>query len=353
MPWFAAAIFLGVLIQHLNLDMVAKRGFNRHGPLGVILAAAVGALSPFCSFTVIPLISRLLRVGVPLSVIMAFWIASPVMDPEIFALSAAALGVDVAVARLLGAIVLSVGAGLIVLSIERRGGFRTVLRPSIEADVMPPSQTPPSQTATAAMGSRSTDSAADAARVVPIGSHETNTESMGPAPTCPQGGSASTGDDSPCPWSDDDGRPWQEILRDNARAIDWPRLGRDMLRDLRMMGKWLVLAIIAQGVIVRYVPQDWVTSALGTGDWWAIPLAAGVGVPLYLNGVGAIPITQGLLSQGMMPGAAVTFLLAGAMTTVPAMVAVRAVVRWNAFAFYAGAGLVGSMAIGAVAQLWL
>lgn len=119
------------------------------------------------------------------------------------------------------------------------------------------------------------------------------------------------------------------------------------------MGKWLLLAIVAQGVIVRYLPQDWVTASLGTGDWWAIPLAGVVGVPLYLNGVGAIPITQGLLSQGMMPGAAVTFLLAGAITTVPAMVAVRAVARWSTFAFYVGVGFLGSILVGALAQLWL
>ncbi|MGL4176364.1 MAG: permease, partial [Dermatophilaceae bacterium] len=119
------------------------------------------------------------------------------------------------------------------------------------------------------------------------------------------------------------------------------------------LGKWLLLAVVLQAAIVRYVPQDWVISALGTADWWSVPAAALVGVPLYLNGVGAIPITEGLLTQGMLPGAAVTFLLAGAITTVPAMVAVRSVVRWGTFGFYVGVGFVGSIVIGLLAQPWL
>ncbi|GGL32446.1 permease [Phycicoccus endophyticus] len=299
LPWFLVAIVLGVLVQHLDLDVLAKRALSRHGVLGVVLSAAVGALSPFCSFTVIPLVARLLRAGVPLSVIMAFWVASPAMDPEIFALSAAALGTDVATARLLGAVALSVGAGFLVLVAERRGRLRDVLV-------------------------RSSEGAA-----------------TGRPPLTPGTGCAASSAAPP-----DDARPWPVVLRTNARAIDGGRFARDVVRDLTGLGRWLLLAVLAQAVIVRHVPQEWVTSSLGTTAWWAVPLAALVGVPLYLNGVGAIPVAAGLLSHGMTAGAAVTFLLAGAVTTVPAMVAVRAVVRWRAFAVYLGVGLVGSTLVG-------
>jgi uncharacterized protein len=334
-PWFLAAVVLAVLVQHLDLDLLATRAFTRHGVLGVVLSAAVGALSPFCSFTVIPLVTRLLRSGVPLSVIMAFWIASPAMDPEIFALSAAALGTDVAVARLAGAIVLSVGAGMLALLVERRGGFREVLRPAAAGT----SSKETARTPVPAYGGAVATAGAPAA--VP-----------GP-PSAEDGARRSASAPEPSPWADDDGRAWHRVVRDHARAIGWRRFVRDVLRDLRVLGGWLVLAIVAQGVIVRYVPPEWVTAGLGTGDWWAVPLAGAVGVPLYLNGVGAIPVTEGLLAQGMMPGAAVTFLIAGAITTVPAMVAVRAVARRGTFAFYLGVGFVGSVLVGAVSQLWL
>ncbi|MBM6405937.1 permease [Phycicoccus sp. CSK15P-2] len=349
LPWFLVAIVLGVLIQHLDLDMLAKRALSRHGVLGVLLSAAVGALSPFCSFTVIPLISRLLRAGVPLSVIMAFWIASPAMDPEIFALSAAALGPDVATARLVGAIVLSVGSALVVLAVERRGGFRDVLvreRPSRTAEPAP-DRVAASVAVTVPQGGPATPVAPVAGPAPASGPVADEVSGAACSATC-------GGDTAESPWDDDDdGCAWQEVVRANARTIDWRRFARDVGRDLTGLGRWLLLAVVAQGVIVRYVPQEWVTTAIGSSDWWAVPLAALVGVPLYLNGVGAIPITQGLLTQGMMPGAAVTFLLAGAITTVPAMVAVRSVVRWRVFAYYVGVGLVGSILIGVAAQPWL
>ena len=62
----------------------------------IIAAAAFGALSPFCSCGVIPLIAALLTMGVPLAAVMAFWLASPVIDPSMFALTSGVLGSDFA-----------------------------------------------------------------------------------------------------------------------------------------------------------------------------------------------------------------------------------------------------------------
>jgi uncharacterized membrane protein YraQ (UPF0718 family) len=335
-PWFLLAIVLGVAVQHLNLDMLARRAFTRHGVLGVLMTTAVGALSPFCSFTVVPLIRRLLRGGVPLSAVMAFWVASPAMDPEIFALSAAYLGIDIAWARLIGAFILSIGAGLIVLIIERRGGFRDVLRHSNEPVRARMAVTVPATVPTSGSAGGASD--------------EPSGGSAGTDADCGSG-SCDSGDADPMMF--DDGRPWSTVIKDNARHISWRRFGKDVWRDVLSMGKWLLLAIVLQAVIVRYVPQDWVSAVLGHDDWLAVPIAALVGVPLYLNGVGAIPITAGLLTQGMLPAAAVTFLLAGATTTIPAMVAVRAVVTWRTIAFYLGVALIGSMVVGFVVAPFL
>jgi uncharacterized protein len=61
---------------------------------------------------------------------------------------------------------------------------------------------------------------------------------------------------------------------------------------------------------------------LGEDSAFAVPLAALVGIPLYLNELGALPIVAGLLDQGMQPGAAIAFLIAGGVTSIPAMAAV-------------------------------
>ena len=80
------------------------------------------------------------------------------------------------------------------------------------------------------------------------------------------------------------------------------------------------------------------------------PLATLVGIPVYTSGVGAIPIVKGLLSSGMSPGAALAFLVAGPVTTIPAMTAVFALVKRQTFAIYLCVGIGGALIAGYVFQ---
>ncbi|MGB0751750.1 MAG: permease, partial [Gammaproteobacteria bacterium] len=72
-------------------DALIAGAFTGNMPRMIIAAALMGALSPFCSCGVIPLIAALLSMGVPLAPVMAFWLASPLMDPSMFLLTAGTL----------------------------------------------------------------------------------------------------------------------------------------------------------------------------------------------------------------------------------------------------------------------
>ena len=111
--YFLISIFLAVLINNLNLSSAIRRAFDNRIGIAILAATAVGAFSPFCSCTVIPVIAGLLASGVPLAPIMSFWIASPTMDPEIFALTAGVLGMPLAIVRLGATLLLSLGAGFL------------------------------------------------------------------------------------------------------------------------------------------------------------------------------------------------------------------------------------------------
>lgn len=121
-------------------------------------------------------------------------------------------------------------------------------------------------------------------------------------------------------------------------------------RPALFLGKWLLVAYFLEALIVHYVPPAWIVALLGEGKSFAIPLATAVGIPLYVSGVAALPMVQGLLSSGMAPGAALAFLIAGPVTTVPAMVAVWGLVRWPTFVIYLLAGVIGSLAAGYIFQ---
>ena len=121
-------------------------------------------------------------------------------------------------------------------------------------------------------------------------------------------------------------------------------------RAALFFGKWLAVAFFLEALIVHYVNPAWIVALFGAGQSFAIPLATAVGIPLYVSGVAAMPMVQGLLSSGMAPGAALAFLIAGPVTTVPAMVAVWALVRWPTFVIYLLAGVIGSLAAGYIFQ---
>jgi uncharacterized membrane protein YraQ (UPF0718 family) len=121
LPVFLLSVSLGVLVRALKLDGAIRRAFDARVGVAIVLATAVGAFSPFCSCTVVPLVAGLLVAGVPLAPVMSFWIASPTMDPEVFALSVGMIGWPLAVARLLATLALSLGAGYLTLALVRSG----------------------------------------------------------------------------------------------------------------------------------------------------------------------------------------------------------------------------------------
>jgi uncharacterized membrane protein YraQ (UPF0718 family) len=116
------------------------------------------------------------------------------------------------------------------------------------------------------------------------------------------------------------------------------------------LGKWLLIAFILESLIVHYVDSKWISSVLGSNQFFSIPLATAIGIPVYTSGVGAIPIVKGLLSNGMSHGAALAFLVAGPVTTIPAMTAVFALVKRQTFAIYLCVGIGGSLIAGYLYQ---
>jgi hypothetical protein len=113
-----------------------------------------------------------------------------------------------------------------------------------------------------------------------------------------------------------------------------------------MMVKFMALAFLLEALIVLYVPSAWIVTWLGGQNSWAIISAALIGVPVYTTELAALPLIGGLLTQGMDPGAALAFLIAGPTTTLPAMAAVWGLVSRRVFALYVGFSLFGAILMG-------
>ncbi|MEM8805575.1 MAG: permease, partial [Cyanobacteria bacterium P01_G01_bin.38] len=112
------------------------------------------------------------------------------------------------------------------------------------------------------------------------------------------------------------------------------------------LGKWLALAFVLESLMLAYVPDGWIGAIAGQDHLLSIVGASLVGIPAYLNGYAALPLVDGLLAQGMNPGAGMAFLLAGGATSIPAMIAVFALARRPVFLAYLGFAFVGSVTAG-------
>ena len=101
--------------------------------------------------------------------------------------------------------------------------------------------------------------------------------------------------------------------------------------------KWVIAGIAVGALFHGYVPEEWVTEHLGGQDnWLAVPGAVLLGVPLYSNATGVIPVAEAMLGKGVAIGTTLAFMMSIAALSLPEMIILRKVIRWPALALYAG-----------------
>ncbi len=281
-PWFALAIGMAAWAKAANADRLIASAVSGKPLRMIVVFALFGGLSPFCSCGVVPIIAALLTMGVPVSAVLAFCLASPIMDPAMFALTAGTLGTDFAIAKTVAAISVGLIGGFGTRALEVRGAFANPLRDGVG-----------------------------------------------------NGGCATAGirTHKPVVWAF-----WREAPR---RAT----FGREALRNALLLGKWLLLAYMLENILLTAVPPSDVAALLGPDNPWAVPLSVVVGVPAYLNGYAALPLVAGLIAMGTSKAAAMGFLVGGAVTSIPAAMAVGGIVRLPVFAAYLAFALVGALVV--------
>ncbi len=108
-----------------------------------------------------------------------------------------------------------------------------------------------------------------------------------------------------------------------------------------------------EALLVTYVPADLIAGLVGGEGFLPITTAALVGMPAYLNSYVAPPLLAGLIEQGMSAGAAMAFMVAGAVSSIPAMAAVWSLVKPKVFVSYLGLGVTGAILSGIVFELYV
>ncbi len=104
--------------------------------------------------------------------------------------------------------------------------------------------------------------------------------------------------------------------------------GREAVRDI--VGKvWIyVVAGIGVGALIHgYVPEDFMASVMGKDAWWSVPVAVVVGIPMYSNAAGIVPVVEALLGKGAALGTVLAFMMSVIALSLPEMVILRKVLK--------------------------
>jgi len=287
LPFIAFAVFMIAYLKAAGGEAMIAEAFKGRETRMIFLAAVFGGLAPFCSCEVIPFIAGLLALGAPLSAVMAFWLSSPLIDPPTLLITAAALGWPFAIAKAVSAVALGLFGGFMV---------RFAMKGGLLSD--------------------------------PLRANSTTSCGCGPSPFT--------------------GKPVWAFWSDPQRR---ERFGKEFRHNALFLIKWLALAYTFEALLITYVPADLIAGIVGGTGIVPIATAALVGMPAYLNGYVAPPLLAGLMEQGMSAGAAMSFMIAGSVSSIPAMAAVWSLVKQRVFIVYLGLGVTGAILSGALFQM--
>jgi len=137
---------------------------------------------------------------------------------------------------------------------------------------------------------------------------------------------------------------------DDAPDLSWrDRVGYGMGAVREIVGKvwpWVLAGIAVGAAIHGYVPENFMAAIMGAGAWWSVPLAVLIGIPMYSNAAGIIPIVQALLGKGAALGTVLAFMMSVIGLSLPEMIILRKVLKIRLIATFAGIVGAGILVVG-------
>ncbi|THB69568.1 MAG: permease [Gammaproteobacteria bacterium] len=258
---------IGIMRASLDIERVRDylSGKNRYA--GYLMAAAFGAVTPFCSCSSIPLFLAFTAARIPVGITMAFLITSPIVNEVAVLLLGSILGLKFTV------IYVSVG----IISGMLGGWFFDLIK--AEKHLSP-------------LGAKSLDMAA-------------TQQANGCSCECSKESTSAT-----ITWSER-----HEFAKNEVKEI------------VKRIWKWVIIGISVGAIFHGFVPAEWVESNLAAGDWWTVPLASILGIPLYSNASAMIPVAESMLLKGVPVGTTLTFMMSVVGASIPEFLMLKQVMK--------------------------
>jgi hypothetical protein len=360
-PYLLAAVVVAAALQvYVGTDHLAAWLRRRTG-VAVLAAVAVASLTPFCSCGTTAVVLGAMASAVPWAPVVAFMVSSPLTSPGEYVMSAGLFGPAFATTYFLAAIVIGLVAGGMTALVERTGwlvGQARMATPGGGA-VVRAGRVP---VEAGSSGTTSDDAAASCAcggdgavpnRQVEAGGRTSLALLEAPTGCCLAVDAdaaavavatvdAAGGCDAGCGSA--------EVVAALSRHA---LFGQALLENARRLAVYFIAFAALGYLIIELVPTEVLTTYLGGDSLWSVPLAATLGIPVYVNGDASLPMIASLMDGGMGAGPALAFLVTGAGTSVGAFSGMLVIARWRVVALVVGSLWAGSIVLGYLAPLWL
>ena len=288
--WIVISLIVGGLVHEFLPSSGIKKHLNKPGPVAMGSAVTLGAILPICSCGVIPLAVSLYRSGVRLGPVMAFAVATPIINPAAVILSFALLGPQISVAYIL----LGLTLPLLVGGLADKWGK--------------PFEPVQDERGTACCSTTVSDSCCES----------------------------------------EDPLPQETRIQRIKQGLSW---GLFTLGPA--IGFYLAIGIVLAGLLNTLVPQSWMEQYLGGQALAGLLAAAVFGASIYVCAVAQIPLVATLLAAGAGPGAAIVFLVTGTATNLPELIALYKTIGRRTVLIYVVSLIIASLLAGLLVNQWL
>ncbi|MBL4608816.1 MAG: permease [Pseudomonadales bacterium] len=261
--------FIALLRASLNVERVRDFLASKHKGVGYVMGSSFGAITPFCSCSSIPVFLGFTSAGIPVGITMAFLITSPLINEVAVLLLMSLLGWKFTILYVVIGMSVGILGGVFLDAIKAERWLQ-----SFAADALK-------------QGRNDKTSKSETASVSGVGM----------------------------------------LLSERHQFAK-----QEMLEIFGRVWKWVILGVGLGAVLHGFVPEGWIQEHLGDGQWWSVPVAVLLGVPLYSNATGVIPVMESLIANGLPIGTTLAFCMSTVAASFPEFILLKQVMQWRLLA---------------------
>lgn len=307
--FLAISYIVGVLQEFLTPEKIQSILSSRNGK-GYFVAALLGSITPFCSCSTIPFLKGLLRARAGFGPMMVFLFASPLLNPVIIGLFVVTFGWQVALFYFAIAMAVSVIAGFVLEKL----GFERYVKPAAYE----------SASASSCSSKSSCGDSKPAVEAPAATSCCTKPEPVAAPTSCCTSTKKEPEVNISC--CSTDGTATATVV-ETKEPSRWMRIWLSTWKDFKQVLPYLMLGIAIGSFIYGFIPTELIAEYAGAGKWYAIPVAAVIGIPLYIRAEAVIPLSAALVQKGMALGSVMALIIGSAGASLTEVILLKSIFK--------------------------